>query len=318
MFTEKGNEKEKRQKIIQNHLDGKYKDDKKFYDDLKVCDEHLSKKELKMINDENYIVLKDNKIIQKATFDFTEQEMKCLNYTLSKLIPNVDVKVEHRYWDIEYPLRDLLNALRLKDGKANYQDIHDSIFALKEKTKRIRFERDNKIVHKPFNFFIDCEIEKEKKDENIKNYIVKVKFDNNIIPFVSKLKNKFTAPLLIYTLNLNSKYAIRMYELCKSWQEKGEFIFYIDKCRKQWCIPDTYSYGDIKRRVIDKAIDEINKKTDIQIGIKLNDKGKKMVHKTDRKIDWFVMQVKRNENFNTIYQENDKKRKEFLENEKER
>lgn len=304
---------EVRKKILKKHFDGQYADEKKFYDDLAIIDGQVScQKEIDMMNQEEYKIIKDNRLIQKATFDYTEMEMKCLNFALSKLIPEVSlIENKNERWDLQFTFRELLDSLKIKDGASNYKLVSHSIFQLKEKTKRVKIERDNKTIYKPFNYFIDVEIEKEKDEKNIDKYLVRVKFDNNVIPFIKKMKNKFTELTLIYTLRLKGKYSMRMYELCKSWQAQGEFNFYIDKARVQWCIPEKYKTNDIKKRVIDKAIKEINEKTDIHIEIK-------ETHKTNRITDWYVISIKQNENEIKIYQDIDRERKDFLQKQKER
>ena len=108
-------------------------------------------------------------------------------------------------------------------------------------------------------------------------------------------------------MRLKSKYAIRLYELCKSYQNNFieqlnifGFNFYLELMRNKWVLPSNYTNGKIKQ-ILDKAIQEINNKTDIEISIF-------DTHKTNKKIDYYVIDIKNNSNFHNIYKEIEKER----------
>lgn len=297
---------EKHKKLINKIFTSKknnIKNDKKILDELSINNKNTfySDEELKMINEENYKIVKDNSLIQKSKFDFTELELKSLNYTLSKLKPN---KIYNENDWIEYPLKDLLKMLNLKNGTASTELIKESLHNLRSKGKWIKIENENKIVD--LSFFQNCEI------ANIDNKnIVRVRFMKPILDYMQNLKKYFTSQYLVYSMRLTGKYAIRLYELCKSYQNNyikelniNGFNFYIDKIKKIWCLPDTYRTNDIKR-ILEKSIKEINIKTDIKISIY-------NTHKNGVKIDYYTLQIELNNNFYKIYKDIEKERKQKL------
>lgn len=295
--------KEKKHKEIINKLFNskkeKLKNDKKIYDELSINNKNTfySKEELKMINDENHEIIKDNQLIQKSSFDFTELELKSLNYTLSKLRP--DRTYTENDW-IEYPLKDLTKMLNLKNGTASIELIKDSLHNLRTKGKWVKIESEKKEID--LSFFQNCEI------ENIDNKnIVRIRLMKPILEYLQNLKKYFTPQYLVYTMRLKGKYAIRLYELCKSYQNNyikeldiNGFNFYIEKIKKLWCLPDIYRTNDIKR-ILEKSIKEINKKTDIQISIYDN-------YKIGTKINYYILKIELNNNFNKVYKDIEKER----------
>ena len=293
---------EKHKKIIDklfNSKKDKLKNDKKIYDELSINSKNnfYSDEELKMINDENHEIIKDNQLIQKSSFDFTELELKSLNYTLSKLRP--DKTYTENDW-IEYPLKDLIKMLNLKSGTASIELIKNSLHNLRTKGKWIKIESEKKEVD--LSFFQNCEI------ENIENKnIVKIKLMKPILNYLQNLKEYFTPQYLIYTMRLKGKYAIRLYELCKSYQKNyikkldiNGFNFYIDKIKKIWCLPNTYRTNDIKR-ILEKSIKEINKKTDIQVSIYDS-------CKIGTSINYYILKIELNNNFYKVYKDLEKER----------
>lgn len=297
---------EKHKKIIDKLFNGKkdkLKNNKKIIDELSINNKNTfySNEELNMINEENYEIVKDNNLIQKSSFDYTELELKSLNYTLSKLKPN-KIYTENDW--IEYPLKDLLKMLNLKNGTASTELIKESLHNLRTKGKWIKVKSENKTID--LSFFQNCEI------ENINNKnIVRIRLMKPILDYLQNLKKYFTSQYLIYTMRLTGKYAIRLYELCKSYQNNyikeldiNGFNFYIDKIKKIWCMPDTYRTNNIKN-ILEKSIKEINKKTDIQISIY-------NTHKSGVKIDYYILKIELNDNFHKIYKDIEKERQKKL------
>ena len=302
--------KEERQKEIINKLfsskNKNFQNNKKIYDELAINDKNTfyTDDELKMINEENYEVIKDNKIIQKAAFDFTELELKGLNYTLSKLKPGKTYTEND--W-IEYPLKDLIKMMNLKNNTGSLELVKKSLHNLRTKSKWIKIKNENENKMVDFSFFQNCEIE----NTDNKN-IVRIRFMKPILDYLQNLKKYYTPQYLIYTMRLKGKYTIRLYELCKSYQNNflkdlniNGFNLYIDKIRSLWYLPENYQNGKIKKDIIDKAIREINKKTDIQISIY-------DTHKTKNKIDYYILQIELNQKYYKVYKDIEKERKQKL------
>ena len=109
--------------------------------------------------------------------------------------------------------------------------------------------------------------------------IVYMRFTSDVVPLITRLENHFTSYEIDKVANLSSSYAIRLYELCVAWRDQGFTQRYkIDELRQKLGVePEKYkAMNNFKARVIDLAIKQINKETDITV--------KYEQHKTGRTI----------------------------------
>lgn len=89
-----------------------------------------------------------------------------------------------------------------------------------------------------------------------------------IVPEIVRLERKFTSYEIKQVSGLNSSYALRLFELLMQWKHAPTVpIFEIVKFREQLGI-DLQEYAlmsNFKKFVLDKAVSEINAKTDINL-----------------------------------------------------
>jgi plasmid replication initiation protein len=98
-----------------------------------------------------------------------------------------------------------------------------------------------------------------------------VRFAPLVIPFITRLSadHPYTPTDLKLIGKLTSGYAIRIYELAKQYQTIGVRTITIAELRKIFDLKDEYEdFANLRRRVIDPAIKQINQFTDIKIGTK--------------------------------------------------
>ncbi|KAF1013123.1 MAG: Replication initiation protein [Acinetobacter bereziniae] len=111
--------------------------------------------------------------------------------------------------------------------------------------------------------------------------VVKLRFAPEIVPLITRLEQNFTSYELMQVANLNL-YATRLYELLVSWRSAGKTpIIEINEFRSKLGLTETEykAMGDFKKRVLDPAIKQINKHTDITMKVEQ--------HKTGRSITGF-------------------------------
>jgi plasmid replication initiation protein len=108
-----------------------------------------------------------------------------------------------------------------------------------------------------------------------KTGLIEIKLDEDLAPYLLGLKRDYTTYELQNIFNLSSSFSIRLYELLRSYgnlKEKEipleEIKLCLNATAKSW-----ETYADFKRGVLDKAIKEINKKTDLNISCKPIKKG---------------------------------------------
>lgn len=95
---------------------------------------------------------------------------------------------------------------------------------------------------------------------------IELGFSPVVLPLFNNLQERFTVYALEQIADLTSVHAVRLYELLIQWRSVGKTpIFELAKFRATLGIePDEYPrMTDFKRRVLDAAINQINKHTDI-------------------------------------------------------
>lgn len=136
-----------------------------------------------------------------------------------------------------------------------------------------------------------------------KTFTATVRIGKYLAPYLKDLTERFTSYELSNILCMKSAYSIRLYEIFKSFQFQKEvkirtndirrFVFTrtarCGKCpssnTKKCFICDEYKnyyrrYSELKRRVIDVAVDEINRFTDINVSATAHKYGKNVAYVT--------------------------------------
>lgn len=109
---------------------------------------------------------------------------------------------------------------------------------------------------------------------------VELYFTPDVISRVKELESHFTSYAIEQVAGLNSKYAVRLYEIAIAWRSKGHTnqIEMQELRNRLGLLDDEYKVtGDLKVRVLQKAIDEINEKTDITLSYEQHKQGRKIV-----------------------------------------
>lgn len=108
---------------------------------------------------------------------------------------------------------------------------------------------------------------------------IDLRFDPFWKPYLLQLKREFTSYRLGNVARMNSTYSIRLYELLKERQRYQQREFSIEKLREHFALEDNQypAYGNLKQRIINPSIKEINNKTDITVSLEEFKKGRRVV-----------------------------------------
>lgn len=118
--------------------------------------------------------------------------------------------------------------------------------------------------------------------------MIELQFTDDVIPLITRLSEQYTEYDLKQVSELQSEYAIRLYELMMQWKSVGQTNeIMIDDLRKKLGVkPEQYKQMcNFKTRVLDHAIKQINDFTDITADYKQ--------HKTGKLISAFTFSFKR-------------------------
>lgn len=221
------------------------------------------RQEMKVQSDRDMLVLKRNDMIQKGRHELTLQEQRCVLYAISKIKPEDTVFQEYTF-----ELADFYKLCGLQGD--SYTELKTILIGLKQKTWWVETAPDVESTVSWFN----------KVRTNKKSGTVTVRFDDDMMPYLLELTKQgafYTKYQLKYVLPMKSQYAIRLYELLKSYQRNNiEWFFEIETLKKQLNCEQYSNFKDFRRRVIEPAIAEINEFTDIKIAWEPVKEGRKV------------------------------------------
>lgn len=222
------------------------------------------------------LVVKSNDLLKKTKFNLTKQEQKIILTLISKIKPNDDKFTEYEFSIQEYC--DLVNIDNSSGGNYSYikkslEKLLSKVFWLETETKLISVRWLDRAI-----------IEKD-------SGIVKLKLDEYLKPFLLQLKDNFTQYQLERILPMKSQYSIRLYEFfkCDIWKSYGvdddnnpirrkiQVKFEISRLQEQLMCKYKMT-KDFKVRVIEPAITEINKFTEIEVSYRFIKTIRKFTH----------------------------------------
>lgn len=242
----------------------------------------------KITTQRNYRIVKSNDLVQRSRYSLTEKEQKIILYLISLIKPD-DTELQ----EYTFNLRDfcLICGIDPDEGK-NFRNIREAIDSLKRKSFWILQGNDLVSV----DWIAKARI-------HTKTSTATIRLDEDLKPYLLQLKDNFTAYELEYVLAMRGVYALRLYELLKSYAFVGHYevsigdlrdklqLFKKDKDGNLKTDPDGNpiplypDFRGLRRRVIEPAIEEINQFTDITIKFEPVRAGRKTV-----KIDFTISQ----------------------------
>lgn len=236
-----------------------------------------SDEKMEILKKREYVVVKGNELIQKSRFELSLQEQKTIAYICSMIKP-VTQETRSKYdqnisWQLKYEfdIRDYCKicGLDYNNGK-NYLDVKATLKKLRDRSMWLSLEDGTKVL---VGWLTKAKI-------NQRSGIVAITLDEDLVPYLFDLGQRFTQYQLYNILAMKSAFSIRIYELLKSYAFQGTKTFDIDELKHLLMVDSVKSYKnfkDFRMYVLEKAQKEINELTDIQIFYEPITKGRKVV-----------------------------------------
>jgi plasmid replication initiation protein len=213
-----------------------------------------------LLIDEKTAVVKSNQLIE-ASYKLTTQEQRII-LLLASMVKRTDE--DFKLYRIN--IKDFLDIVGIKD-QGKYKEI-------KELTKKL-VKKELTIIKEDGN---PLQMTWLASADYFRGY-VELEFSIKLKPYLLRLKDRYTTYQLKNVIKLKGMYSIRMYELLKASQYKGEVRYTIDELKAMLGIdPDKYTqYGHFNIKVLKPAHDEIEKKTDLRYSMTPQKKDRKIV-----------------------------------------
>lgn len=208
-------------------------------------------------------VYKANDMIQKGRHKLSLQEQRCVLYAISKIKPD-----DTAFEEYTFELSDFYKLCGLRGN--SYTELKAILIGLKQKTWWVETAPNVESTVSWFN----------KVRTNKKSGTVIIRFDDDMMPYLLELSKEnqyYTHYQLKYVLPMKSRYAIQLYELLKSYQRNNfDWYFEIDELKQRLNCEQYVNFFDFRRRVLEPAVEEINKYSDIEVDYETEKEGRKV------------------------------------------
>lgn len=235
-----------------------------------------SDEKIGILTKREYVVVKSNELVQHNRFELSLTEQKTVAFVCSMIKP---IEAKDRAKGVPYQLeydfniRDYCKVCGIDyDNGNNYANIKATLKKLSDRSMWVTFEEnpDEEVLCRWLS----------KVRTNKKSGIAHIKLDEDLVPYLFDLGQKFTEYQLYNILAMKSAFSVRFYELMKSYAFQKSKTFDIDELKRLLMVDDVKSYKNFnlfKTYVLEVAEREINELTDITISFEPITHGRKVV-----------------------------------------
>lgn len=239
------------------------------------------------------LIVKDNALIE-ASHKLSESEQRLVLLAILKGREFCDCIEELKDKELIIHAEDYMKAFGVERQSA-YESLKKAVLGLFEAKWGYRFVNSKGNIEVAYERFTQS----AKYVEN--EATVKFMFANSIIPMLVELERNFTSYEIEQVANLQSRYAMRLYECLIRFKASKTLTITLDELRFRFGLLDTeYKVmSDFKKRVLDMAVKDINDNTDITVSYDQ--------HKQGRTITGFTFKFKQKAKAKNAKAEQDKR-----------
>lgn len=210
----------------------------------------------------NELVVKSNTVIE-ASYRLSIIEQRVILAAITQIPKNQEITDDEIY----FVSIAQLQQLGVHEKRA-YQDLEEGVSRLYKRSITLI------INNKSEEFRWIQKIERiESKGQ------IGLRFSKDILPFISNLSREFTKYQLSDIAGISSAYGIRIYELITQYKNLGKREIAVTDLRNMLEIGTRYPlFADLKKRVVDVAINQINEHSPMQVSYELRKTGRKISH----------------------------------------
>lgn len=213
-----------------------------------------------LINMKDNLVVKSNDLVI-ATYTMTTKEKELLLACISQIdsrSDTADISKQTKFTVTVQEMKDLFYKGKSQDNA--FRDLEQASNRLFDREVTIKLEGDKWMRTR----FVSSVLFNPDSSE------VTLAFAEDILPYLTQLKANFTKYKLIEITELSSIHAIRLYELIVMWVNQYQYNkqLDLDDFRYIMGVKDKYKqFGQLRERVIETAINEINENTNYKISV---------------------------------------------------
>jgi plasmid replication initiation protein len=220
--------------------------------------------------DSNALVVKSNALVE-ASYRLTLNEQRLILSCISQIRRDEPVTDKIMYSVFASEFAKICGT----DPKIAYQQLQSAAVTLKRREVRITQEPNGQGRRKKTLVANWVQTIEYTEGEGT----VKLRFNHDMLPYLTELSRCFTSYKLRNVVCMSSSYGVRIYELLAQWVKFGEKEISVQWLKENLQIEKKYEkLRDFKRRVLDPAIKDINKNSDLWAKWSQKKTGRKVTH----------------------------------------
>lgn len=209
---------------------------------------------------ENNLVVQSNELVL-ATYMMTTREKELLLACISQIDSRPDAPSISKQTKFTITTDDMkVLFYNTTTAKNVYRDLEQASNRLFEREVTIELPNNEKLRTR---FVSGCHFSPN-------NGEVKLAFAEDILPYLTQLKANFTKYRLLEISELSSIHSIRLYELIVCWLGQYQYskTYDLDDFKYVMGVSSKYKqFNDLKKFVVEKAINEINENTNYKVTV---------------------------------------------------
>lgn len=213
----------------------------------------------------NNIIVKDNNLVN-ASYELTLQEQRLMLGCISLIDSRHQIDTQQLY---KIQVKDIGDLCGVVNTTHFYKEMVVAAKRLLKRTIKIGDEKSGVYGEAVWitRYVVDD-----------RNRTIEVNFNEDVIPYLTSLQNKFTKYKLRDVAKFKSVYSIRIYEQLAQWKSVGYVELEIEKLRHILCVKDKYkTFSDLRKKVIDIAVREITEYSNLDVSYGYRKEGRSIV-----------------------------------------
>lgn len=218
--------------------------------------------------DRSSLVTKSNALIN-ATFDLSLRANRFLAFAISLLDRHEEISPGQSV-ELEIPVLEFARMFEIEASGSTYREIEALADQLQRKIITLHPHQTLKGSRAKFGIV-------KRADYFDGEGRISLEFDKDLVPHLMGLKEQFTSYRLKDVYRFGSVHTWRLYELLRQYKGLGKREFDVDELKGKIGLAGLYDrVGNLKARVIDPAIREINETSDIMCEYEQGKRGRRI------------------------------------------
>jgi plasmid replication initiation protein len=220
--------------------------------------------------DKNALVVKSNALIE-TSYRLTTNEQRLILTCIAQIKRDEGI-TDQKLYSISASEFAKMTGI---DPKTAYRELQSA--ALKLKRREVRITQEPNGTGRRKQTLIAGWVQSIKYTEG--EGTVELRFNHDIIPYLSELNRCFTSYKLENIVRMSSSYGVRIYEILAQWRSLGKKEISLENLRNLLQLEKKYlQMCNFKARVLDPAIKDIKKNSDLWVKWEQKKTGRKVTH----------------------------------------